>query len=71
MIKVMAEIPASVWQVTVEVGDRVTVGQDLVVLESMKMEIPVPAPAAGIVAAIHVEPAQSVQEGQLLVEIEA
>jgi biotin carboxyl carrier protein len=71
MIKVMAEIPASVWQVEVQVGERVAVGQDLLVLESMKMEIPVPAPVAGTVAAIHVEPAQSVQEGQLLVEIDA
>ena len=71
MIKVTAEIPASVWQVAVEVGQQVVTGQELVVLESMKMEIPVDAPADGTVASVHVEPGQSVQEGQLLVEIDA
>jgi biotin carboxyl carrier protein len=71
VIKVSAEIPASVWQVTVTVGQQVASGDDLVILESMKMEIPVAAPVAGTVTAIHVAPAQSVQEGQLLVEIEA
>jgi acetyl-CoA carboxylase biotin carboxyl carrier protein len=71
VIKVTAEIPAAVWVVTVEAGQQVTAGQDLVILESMKMEIPVVSPATGVVAAVHVEPAQFVQEGQLLVEIEA
>jgi biotin carboxyl carrier protein len=71
VIKVTAEIPASVWQVAVEVGQQVTSGQDLVILESMKMEIPVVSPTEGVVAVIHVKPLQSVQEGQLLVEIEA
>jgi biotin carboxyl carrier protein len=69
VIKVTAEIPASVWQVPIEVGQQVVSGQDLVILESMKMEIPVESPVDGVVTAIHVEPSQSVQEGQLLVEI--
>ena len=51
---VKAEIPATVWQVRVEVGDQVAVDDELVVLESMKMEIPVVAPRAGVVTAVHV-----------------
>lgn len=71
MIKVTAEIPASIWQVNVEVGQQVATGDELIILESMKMEIPVESPANGTVTAVHVTPSQSVQEGQLLVEIDA
>ena len=45
----VAHVPGSVWKIAVEVGDHVAAGDALVVLESMKMEIPVVATAAGIV----------------------
>lgn len=70
MTEVRAEITANVWQVRVEVGQRVEAGTELVILESMKMEIPVEAPVAGIVAAIHVEPDSQVTEGDLVATIE-
>ncbi len=60
---------ASVWQVRAEVGQQVAAGDELVVLESMKMEIPVFAPRAGMVTAVHVEPDQVVQEGDLIMEV--
>lgn len=60
---------ANVWQVPALVGERVAAGDELVILESMKMEIPVLAPTDGTVAAVHVAPDQVVQEGDLLVEI--
>ncbi|MCB0997506.1 MAG: biotin/lipoyl-binding carrier protein [Acidimicrobiales bacterium] len=70
MIEVRAEIAANVWQVRVAVGDTVEAGKELVILESMKMEIPVEAPSAGRVRALHVEPDQSVKAGDLICEIE-
>ena len=60
---------ANVWQVRVEVGQDVAAGEELVVLESMKMEIPILAPTAGTVVALHVVPDQVVQEGELIAEL--
>ncbi len=68
-MEVRAEMVANVWQVRVELGQEVAEGDELVVLESMKMEIPVFAPQAGKVTAIHVEPDQVVQEGDLIAEV--
>jgi len=68
--EVTAEITASVWQVPVEVGDEVEEGETLVILESMKMEIPVESPASGRVAEIRVSPNDQVQEGDVLAVIE-
>ena len=69
-MKVRAEMVANVWQVRIEVGQEVTAGDELVILESMKMEIPVFAPHAGTVTALHVTPDQVVQEGDLIAEIQ-
>jgi len=70
MPEVRAEITANVWQVRVEVGQSVTVGDELVILESMKMEIPVVAPLAGTVAELAVAPDDQVTEGDLIAVIE-
>ena len=69
MAEVRAEITANVWQVRVEVGQRVEVGDELVILESMKMEIPVVAPLAGTVSEVAVAPDTSIKEGDLVVVI--
>jgi acetyl-CoA carboxylase biotin carboxyl carrier protein len=66
---VRAEIPATVWQVKVQVGDAVADGDELMILESMKMEIPVVSPRVGTVASISVAPESRVQEGDALVEL--
>jgi urea carboxylase len=68
--EVRAEITANVWQVRVEVGQKVAVGVELVVLESMKMEIPVVAPIAGTVTQVAVEPDTSIKEGDLVAVID-
>jgi len=60
----------SVWKLLVAVGDRVEEGSDLLLLESMKMEIPVPAPSSGRVAEIRVEEGEVVAEGQVLVVLD-
>jgi acetyl-CoA carboxylase biotin carboxyl carrier protein len=70
MAEVRAEITANVWQVRCEVGQSVAPGDELVILESMKMEIPVEAPVAGTVASIHVKPDDVVQEGDLVAVID-
>ena len=67
MAEVRAEIAANVWQVLVEPGAAVDEGDELVILESMKMEIPVPAPSSGTVSEVRVKPEDQVQEGDVLV----
>jgi biotin carboxyl carrier protein len=69
MTVIRAEIPATVWQVRTAVGDQVQAGQELLVLEAMKMEIPVCAPVAGRVAALNVQAEDKVQEGDALAEL--
>ena len=70
MAEVRAEITANVWQVLVQAGASVSEGDELVILESMKMEIPVNAPRAGTVRDVLVKPEDQVQEGDVLVVIE-
>jgi biotin carboxyl carrier protein len=65
-----ATIPAVVAEVLVQVGDTVRPGDRLILLESMKMILPIQAPIAGVVRAIHCEPGQAVQPGYALVELE-
>jgi len=69
MAEVRAEITANVWQVRVEVGQTVEEGDELVVLESMKMEIPVLAPIGGTVTEVKVEPDTQVHEGDVIAVI--
>lgn len=67
--QVRADIVASVISVEVAPGEAVAQGQTLLIVESMKMEIPVPAPRPGTVARIAVDVGDVVQEGDLLAEI--
>ncbi|TML63206.1 MAG: biotin/lipoyl-binding carrier protein [Actinobacteria bacterium] len=70
MMDVLAEITANVWQVRAEVGQMVAEGDELVILESMKMEIPVLAPVSGTVAELRVAPDDQVQEGDVIAVID-
>ncbi len=70
MIEACAEIVGNVWKITARVGDQVAKGDTVAVLESMKMEIPVVAPAGGHVSRILVDINQIVQEGDAVVEID-
>jgi acetyl-CoA carboxylase biotin carboxyl carrier protein len=65
-----AHITGTVWTVEVAVGDRVEVGDEVVVLESMKMEMPVEAEVAGTVAEVLCESGQAVEEGAPLIRLE-
>ena len=64
---VEANITGTVWKIEVAVGDTITEGDTVVILESMKMEMPIESEDDGTVAEIRVEEGQSVQEGDVLV----
>lgn len=67
MADVAAHITGTVWKIEVKVGDKVEAGQTLVILESMKMEMPVEATDGGTVKEIRCKEAQPVNEGDVLV----
>ena len=69
-VQVPAHITGTVWKIEVKVGDTVASEQTLVILESMKMEMPVEAPQAGRVSQILVAEGQAVEEGDALVELD-
>jgi acetyl-CoA carboxylase biotin carboxyl carrier protein len=64
---VEAHITGTVWKIEVGLGDEIDEGDTVVILESMKMEMPVEAEDAGTVTEIRCEEGQSVQEGDVLV----
>jgi biotin carboxyl carrier protein len=68
--EIKAHITGVVFQVTARPGDAVQAGDPVVVLESMKMEIPVEAPRAGSVREIRVAEGQTVQEGDTIAVLE-
>jgi biotin carboxyl carrier protein len=66
-VEVRAELVGTVWKVLVKPGDAVEADQELIVLESMKMEIPVVAPRASVVSEVRVTEGAVVAENQVLV----
>jgi acetyl-CoA carboxylase biotin carboxyl carrier protein len=68
--EVKSEISGRVWKLETQVGDRVAAEDAILVLESMKMEIPVTAPRAGTVKEVRVKEGEVVKEGQVLVVLE-
>ena len=67
---VEAQIAGNVWKIEAEVGASVAPEDTLLIIESMKMEIPVEAPCAGRVAEIRVQEGDSIEEGAVLAVIE-
>ncbi len=65
-VKVVSEIAGSVWKIVTSPGDTVEEEQPLLILESMKMEIPVLAPERGVVREIRVAEGSAVAEGELV-----
>jgi acetyl-CoA carboxylase biotin carboxyl carrier protein len=70
MNEVLASMAGSVWKILVKVGDQVEEGQDVVILESMKMEIPIAAEFDGTVKEVKVNEGDFVNEGDVIVEVE-
>ncbi len=70
MIEIEAHITGTVWKVEVAVGEKVDEGDPVVILESMKMEMPVEAEDPGVVREIRCSEGQSVSEGDVLVVLD-
>ena len=66
---VQAHITGTVWKIEVKAGDKVEEGQTLVIIESMKMEMPVESPAGGMVESVAVAEGQPVEEGAVLLTL--
>jgi acetyl-CoA carboxylase biotin carboxyl carrier protein len=67
LIDVPAHITGTVWKIEKKAGEAVAAGDVLVILESMKMEMPIEAPEAGKVAEVRCQEGQAVSEGEVLV----
>ena len=70
MHKVRSEVTGSVWKVEVTVGQSVSEGDTLVIVESMKMEIPISAPASGVVSEILVAEGEPVADDQVVIHLD-
>lgn len=69
-VKVTSEISGQVWKVVVSVGDELAEDDVIIILESMKMEIPILAPRAGKLAALHVNEEDMISEDQAVADLE-
>jgi len=70
-MKVRSEVTGSVWKLLKKPGDRVAAGDEIMLIESMKMEIPVLAEEDATVAELHVAETDAVQEGQVVATLDA
>ena len=70
MHKVRSEITGSVWKVEAAVGQTVAEGDTLVIVESMKMEIPISAPASGVVTEILIAEGEPVADDQVVIHLD-
>ncbi len=71
LVDVKTEITGNVWKIVAEIGQTLEEDEPIVILESMKMEIPVAAPEDGVLKEILVEEGQVVTEGTVVARIEA
>ena len=69
-MEVESEVTGNVWKILVEEGSKVTSGEVVMILESMKMEIPVEAPADGAIAELLVQEEDQVEEDQVVAVID-
>ena len=63
---IKAHITGTVWKIEVEIGEEIEEEETVMILESMKMEMPIEAPADGTITEILVKPNEPVQEGQVV-----
>jgi acetyl-CoA carboxylase biotin carboxyl carrier protein len=64
-----SEVTGSVWKIVAAVGDDIAPGDNIIIIESMKMEIPLVCEDGGKLLALHVKEGDSVAEGQVLADI--
>ena len=66
----LSEISGSIWKINCKVGDIIEAGQEVLIIESMKMEIPVVSNFAGVILSIFVDEGEMVNEDQKLIELD-
>jgi len=71
VVNVKSEIAGNVWKIQTKAGDRVEADGEILILESMKMEIPVLSPKAGTIREIRVNEGEAIDEGQLVAILDA
>ena len=71
VVNVKSEIAGNVWKIQVKAGDRVEADGEIMILESMKMEIPVLSPKAGVIRELKVSEGEAIGEGQLVAVLDA
>ncbi|SEP44321.1 acetyl-CoA carboxylase biotin carboxyl carrier protein [Rhodospirillales bacterium URHD0017] len=71
VVNVKSEIAGNVWKIQTKPGDQVEADGEIMILESMKMEIPVLSPKAGTVKEIRVSEGEAIDEGQLVAILDA
>lgn len=70
-VEVISEVSGSVWKIVVQPGQQVAEGDVLVVIESMKMEIPVESPCVGALRSLACQEGQAVREGDTIALVDA
>lgn len=70
MAELTAHITGTIFKIEKQVGDPVAEGDEVIILESMKMEIPIESPIAGVLTTIYVEEGQAVDEGAVVAIVE-
>ncbi len=71
VVNVKSEIAGNVWKIQAKPGDRIEADGEIMILESMKMEIPVLSPKAGTIREIKVNEGEAIDEGQLVAILDA
>ena len=71
VVNVKSEIAGNVWKIQTKPGDRIEVDGEIMILELMKMEIPVLSPKAGTIKEIRVSEGEAIDEGQLVAILDA
>ena len=71
VVNVKSEIAGNVWKIQTKPGDQVEADGEIMILESMKMEIPVLSPKAGMIKEIRVSEGEAIDEGQLVAILDA
>ena len=69
-MEIKSQIKAIVWKVVKEVNDNVAVDEDIIILESMKMEIPITSEISGTIKSIEVNEGDEIDEGQIVAIVE-
>ena len=70
MTEIKASMAGNMWKIVAKVGDAVEEGEDVAILESMKMEIPIPSEVAGTVKEIKVNEGDFINEGDVIMIVE-